>query len=54
MGELNTPSAINVIVSPQWLELRGVLVAALRPYPDASLAVAGAIASLERQDGKAR
>jgi hypothetical protein len=34
---------VNVILSPQWITLRTVLLGALEPYPDARLAVAQAI-----------
>ncbi len=35
LGELDDRPQVNVLVSPEWLELRTVVVAALEPYPDA-------------------
>lgn len=39
--------AVDLTRSPQYLRLRAVLVDALRPYPDAAVAVATALAELE-------
>jgi len=38
---------VNVTTSPEWLQVRGALMGALRPYPDAARAVAGSLAQLE-------
>ncbi len=35
LGELDDRPQINVLVSPEWLELRTVVIGALEPYPDA-------------------
>jgi hypothetical protein len=35
LGELDERPVVNLSVSPQWLELRAVIVAALEPHPDA-------------------
>lgn len=45
-GELDerpTVQVLNVQASPEWAVLRGVILAALRPFPEASQAVAGAL-----------
>ena len=44
-GELEERSAttVNVLVSPQWIELRAVIVGALKSYPDARGAVLKAL-----------
>jgi len=34
---------INVLISPEWLELRGIIVTALRPHPEALEAVLAAL-----------
>ncbi len=47
-GELDERPVVNVLVSPQWLELRTILVTALEPHPEALGAVLGA---LEAADG---
>lgn len=47
LGELQDGNVVNVIVAPQWIELRAVILAALHPYPDAAQAVAGRLQMLE-------
>jgi hypothetical protein len=39
---------INVVISPQWMEIRTVILTALQPYPDADRAVAN---GLQLMDG---
>jgi hypothetical protein len=43
LGELNDSPTLNVIVSPEWVELRAVIVGALEPYREARGAVLRAI-----------
>jgi len=39
-GELDErPQVVNVLVSPEWQQVRAVLLSALSPYPEARLAV---------------
>jgi hypothetical protein len=45
IGELDERPTVNVLVSPQWLELRAVIVAALEPHPEALRAVVSALES---------
>jgi hypothetical protein len=35
LGELDERPVVNLSLSPEWLELRAVIVTALRPHPDA-------------------
>ncbi len=42
-GELQEGQTINVIVSPQWVELRTTIIKALEPHPEAKFAVLGAL-----------
>ena len=42
-GELQSSNVINIVVTPEWLVLRGALLKALAPYPDARRAVVDAI-----------
>lgn len=44
LGELNESPTVQISLSPEWLALRGRLLAALEPYPDARTAVAKALA----------
>lgn len=46
VGELNERPQINVLVQPQWLDLRQVIQQALAPYPEAQRAL---VAALEQQ-----
>jgi hypothetical protein len=53
-GELDERPVVNVLVSPQWIELRAVIVGALDPHPDARGAVLRAIAELGSGNGHTR
>jgi len=44
LGDLDDRPQINVLVSPEWVALRGQLVAALLPFPEARVAVAAVLA----------
>jgi hypothetical protein len=46
-GSLNEGTTVNVVVSPQWLEVRAVVLDALQPYPEARAAVSGRLLELE-------
>jgi hypothetical protein len=43
LGELDERRVVNLNVSPEWLELRAVIVGALEPHPDARGAVLRAL-----------
>jgi hypothetical protein len=43
LGELDERPTVNITVSPEWLELRTVIVGALEPYSDARGAVLRAL-----------
>ncbi len=42
-GELNRTPTINILVAPEWVAVRGALLRALAPYPEARTAVAVAL-----------
>lgn len=42
-GELQAGTTVNVLVSPQWVEIRNTLLVALAPYPEARVAAAAAL-----------
>ena len=44
-GQLDRRPQINLTISPEWLELRAVIVGALEPHPEAREAVVRAIRS---------
>lgn len=45
-GEIER-GTVNIIVSPQWTEIRAVLIAALQHHPEARQSVATALQSIE-------
>jgi hypothetical protein len=45
LGELNEQPLVNLNLSPEWLELRAVIVTALEPQPEAKEGVLRAIRS---------
>jgi hypothetical protein len=47
LGEFDERPVVNVLVSPEWLELRAVLVGALEPHPEALSAVVSALEGAE-------
>jgi hypothetical protein len=42
-GRLATQPQINILVNPQWVELRTTIIKALEPYPEAREAIVNAI-----------
>ncbi len=46
-GELDERAVINVMMSPQWIEVRRVLIDALQDHPAARVAVAAALHEIE-------
>lgn len=54
LGELHTSGLTinnNFLLSPDWVQLRQTIAAALRPYPDAQRAVLAAVRDHESQRG---
>ena len=48
LGELQQEGTVNVTLTPEWLGLRAVVIAALTPYPEAAQAVSKALTAGER------
>ena len=46
LGQLDTRPVVNLTIAPEWLALRGRLVTALAPYPEARVAVAAVISEV--------
>ena len=38
-GELDDKPEVNIVLSPQWLTIRGAILEALEPFPEARVAV---------------
>lgn len=51
-GELQQEGTVNVTISPEWMELRTVILQAVEPFPDARQAIAEAIEGVDVNDGK--
>jgi hypothetical protein len=51
LGELDERPVVNLVLSPEWLAVRGAIFLALTPHPAARLDVANALASLENGNG---
>ena len=47
IGELDDRPQINLLLAPEWLEVRAALLEALAPFPDARAAVAERLLALE-------
>ncbi|MGI8423365.1 MAG: hypothetical protein ACR2NO_04530 [Chloroflexota bacterium] len=47
MGELDDRPQMNILVSPEWHQVRAVLLVALNPYPEARAAVAMQLAGVD-------
>lgn len=43
LGELVDATTVNVLISPEWAAVRGVILRALSPYPEARQAVSEAL-----------
>jgi uncharacterized membrane protein YccC len=54
LGELQDGQTVNVLIAPEWHQVRLVVVNALRPYPDARAAVAQALSTLPAGGNGAR
>lgn len=48
-GELDTRPVVNVLLSPQWVTVRAVLLEALSPYPEARQAAAAALLEVDSE-----
>lgn len=48
-GELDSRPqvTVNLMATPEWLNMRGVILAALSPYPDARAALSGRLLEIE-------
>jgi hypothetical protein len=46
LGELDDRAQINVLLAPEWLHIRAVVLTALEGHPEAKRAVAGSLATL--------
>ena len=51
LGELNRSPQVNILVAPQWIEVRALLMAALADYPEARASVAAVLLQVDRGDG---
>jgi hypothetical protein len=54
LGEIQDGTTVNVLIAPEWHQVRLVVVNALRPYPEARAAVAQALNALPAGTGGER
>ncbi len=47
LGQLDDRPQVNVVVSPEWAAIRATVLVALRPYPEARVAVVERLAALD-------
>ena len=47
-GQLDERPIVNILISPQWVNLRAVILQSLAPYPDARAALASALQQVEQ------
>jgi hypothetical protein len=47
IGELREAPTVSLIIAPEWLDMRGAILLALGPFPEARLAVAAALRQRE-------
>ncbi len=47
LGQLDDRPQMNVVVSPEWAAIRATVLVALRPYPEARVAVVERLAALD-------
>ena len=50
-GELNRNPVTNILIAPEWLQVRALLMTALSEYPEARANVARALLEVDRGDG---
>ncbi len=50
-GQLNEGANVNILINPQWVTIRAVLLQALAPFADARVAVAKSLQELEAGAG---
>lgn len=46
-GELDRRPQVNILLAPQWLQVRALLLDALLPFPDARVAVSARLSAVE-------
>lgn len=47
LGDLDEGNTVNIVIAPEWVQIRSVLLASLQPYPEARQAVAGRLSVIE-------
>jgi hypothetical protein len=51
LGQLQQEGTVNVLIAPEWLQVRAHMLTALAPYPEARCALAASLATLEAGNG---
>jgi hypothetical protein len=51
LGELDERPQVNMLLAPEWVSIRGTVLSALAPFPEARTAVAAQLLALEGSNG---
>ena len=51
LGELDERPQVNVLLAPEWVSIRGTVLAALAPFPEARAVVAQQLLVLDSSNG---
>jgi hypothetical protein len=51
LGQLDERPTLNVLLAPEWVSIRGTVLSALGPFPEARAAVAQQLVALEGSNG---
>src|SRR5215216_4659242 len=52
LGEIQDRPMLTLVTAPEWMVIRGTILAALAPFPEARTAVAGQLLALEAGHGE--
>ena len=52
LGELQQEGAVNLIMAPEWIELRQVILRAVEPFPEAGEAIVEAVGRIDKDVSK--
>jgi hypothetical protein len=51
LGDLDERPQVNMLLAPEWVSIRGTVLSALAPFPEARAAVAAHLLTLEAPNG---
>ena len=54
LGELQQEGTVNIILAPQWVEIRAIILQTLAPWPEARLKLAAALQEVKPDAGSGK